>query len=328
MLMIFKFFVIGVAVFSLLSCQTTKTKKDLDSLARPSAKGATPVNSGEGSNSEEKSGKALTTPSELPDTHSPEQPIPPPPVVIDNLPKIGLILGPGGAKAFAHIAILREFEHEKIPIHSVAGLEFGAPMAALYAWKGFANDVEWQMMKLKTERLEKRWVDPQNTFDFLDLAFQKSRVEDLRLPFACLAHNLTKNQLYVMSRGPLRQLLPYCWPYPPLMKPYASNISGVRDPKLLADYLRSQGANIIVYVNLLAGKQHGSFVGDKESLENIVWQEIATSLTKSPQGIDHIIQLNLEEFGLLAFDKKREIVQKGTELGSLAVKTLAHKLNL
>jgi NTE family protein len=323
----FKFVVVGAAAFSLLSCQTTKSKKDLETSTRSSTLGTSPESPGVESSTNERGGQEATSPSDRPEGKDPDQ-MTMPPQVVDNIPKIGLILGPGGAKAFAHIAVLHEFEREKIPIYAIAGLEFGAPMAALYAWKGFANDVEWQMMKLKTERLEKRWIDPQSTFDFLDLAFQKSKVENLKLPFACVAHNLAKSQLYVMSRGPLRQLLPYCWPYPPLMKPYSSNISGVRDPKLLADYLRSQGANVIVYVNVLSGKQHGSIVGDKESLENIIWQEIATSLTKNPQGIDHIIQLNLEGFSLLAFERKREILQKGAELGSLAVKTLAHKLNL
>ncbi|MBK7961733.1 MAG: hypothetical protein IPK04_11375 [Bdellovibrionales bacterium] len=71
----------------------------------------------------------------------------------------------------------------KIPIYAIAGLEFGAPWLHFMPGSGFANDVEWQMMKLKTERLEKRWIDPQSTFDFfLDLAFQKSRSENLKLP--------------------------------------------------------------------------------------------------------------------------------------------------
>jgi NTE family protein len=323
-----KIFWLSVSIFSLLSCQTPRSKKDFDGTPKVPAKEGVPSSSGATAKENEGGEKGLDSNSPMPNDQQPGPPAQPPVITPENLPKIGLILGPGGAKAFAHIGILHEFEREKIPIHSVAGLEFGAPMAALYSWKGFANDVEWQMMKLKTERLANRWSDPQGTFDFLDLVFQKSKVEDLKLPFACLAHNLAKSQLYVMSRGPLRQLLPYCWPYPPLMKPYASNISGVRDPRMLADYLRSQGANYIVYVNVLAGKQHAPFVGDKEGLENIVWQEIATSLSKSPQGIDYTIQLNLENFSLVGFDKKREIVQKGAEVGAFAVKALARKLNL
>lgn len=217
---------------------------------------------------------------------------------------------------------------EKIPIHSISGLEFGAPMAALFAWKGFANDVEWQMMKLKPELFQRPWLESQRTSEFLNLVFQKLKVEELKLPFACLAHNLSKSQLYVMRRGALQQLLPYCWPYPPLMKPHLANVSGLRDPKLLADYLRSQGADYIVYVNVLAGKQNQPMIGQQESFENIVWQEIATSVAKPPPGIDSVIQLNLDNFSLQAFDKRREIVQKGAELGATAVKSLARKLNL
>lgn len=247
---------------------------------------------------------------------------------VPDIPKIGLILGPGGARAYAHIALLHELQKSKIPIHSVGGLEFGAPMAALYSWKGFANDVEWQMMKLKTEDFGKKWVDIAQVQPFLNMVFQQTKVEEMKLPFACLAHNLNKNQLYVMSRGVTKQLLPYCWPYPPVMKPYSFNVSGLRDPKLLADYLRSQGANYIVYVNVLAGSGQNPLIGDRGSFENIMWQEIATSVSKNPIGIDYVINLNLGNYGILAFDKKRDILQKGAEVSLPAVQQLAKKIDL
>lgn len=249
-----------------------------------------------------------------------------------DIPKIGLILGPGGARTFAYISLLQEMQKNKIPIHAVAGIEFGSPMAALYAWKGFANDVEWQMMKLKTEDFPKRWIDPSSVESFLSLVFQKTKVEELKLPFACPAHNLEKNQIFVMSRGTLSQLIPYCLPYPPVMKPYSNNVSGVRDIKTLADYLRSQGANFIVYVNVLNQSRGQSLFGDKDSMENIMWTEIATTMaglgSKPQSGVDYLLNLNVENYAIMDFVKKREITQKSQEAAKKSVQILARKLNL
>ncbi len=313
-----------------LGCQSSKIRPDAHPVGSPHKDTERKAPLGEVSEAAKDDTKGSTDSSTTPSTPEASEiaPSTPPPPVLHDIPKIGLILGPGGARAFAHIAVLHEFQKEKIPIHSISGLEFGAPMAALFAWKGFANDVEWQMMKLKPELFQKPWLEPQRTSDFLNLVFQKLKAEELRLPFACLSHNLSKSQLFVMRRGSLQQLLPYCWPYPPLMKPHLSNISGLRDPKLLADHLRSQGADYIVFVNVLGGKQSQPFLGQPDSFENIVWQEIASSVSKSPPGIDYVIQLNLDGYGLQAFDKRREIVQKGAELGATAVRALARKLNL
>lgn len=48
-------------------------------------------------------------------------------------PKIGLVLGGGGARGGAHIGVLETLEEMRIPVHAVAGTSMGAFVAALYA---------------------------------------------------------------------------------------------------------------------------------------------------------------------------------------------------
>jgi NTE family protein len=48
-------------------------------------------------------------------------------------PKIGLVLGGGGAKGAAHIGVLKVMEEQKIPVDYIAGTSMGAIVAALYA---------------------------------------------------------------------------------------------------------------------------------------------------------------------------------------------------
>ena len=57
-------------------------------------------------------------------------------------PKVGLVLGGGGAKGAAAIGILRELEREKIPIDYIAGTSIGAIIGGLYAQGYRADDLE------------------------------------------------------------------------------------------------------------------------------------------------------------------------------------------
>lgn len=48
-------------------------------------------------------------------------------------PRIGLVLGGGGARGAAHIGVLQELERQRIPVDAVAGISMGAIIGGLYA---------------------------------------------------------------------------------------------------------------------------------------------------------------------------------------------------
>ena len=57
-------------------------------------------------------------------------------------PKVGLVLGGGGAKGAAAIGILKELERKKIPVDYIAGTSIGAIIGGLYAQGYRADDLE------------------------------------------------------------------------------------------------------------------------------------------------------------------------------------------
>ena len=57
-------------------------------------------------------------------------------------PKVGLVLGGGGAKGAAAIGILKELERAKIPVDYIAGTSIGAIIGGLYAQGYRADDLE------------------------------------------------------------------------------------------------------------------------------------------------------------------------------------------
>ncbi len=57
-------------------------------------------------------------------------------------PKIGLVLGGGGARGAAHIGVLKELERQRIPVDVVAGTSMGAIVGGLYASGMSVSDLE------------------------------------------------------------------------------------------------------------------------------------------------------------------------------------------
>jgi NTE family protein len=73
------------------------------------------------------------------DTSEPQRPEvqrPEPPRAIPQraeAPRIGLVLGGGGARGFAHVGVLQVLEENRIPVHAIAGTSMGAVVGSLYA---------------------------------------------------------------------------------------------------------------------------------------------------------------------------------------------------
>jgi NTE family protein len=57
-------------------------------------------------------------------------------------PKVGVVLSGGGAKGFAHIAVLRKIEELNIPVDYIAGTSMGSIIAGLYAMGYTPDEIE------------------------------------------------------------------------------------------------------------------------------------------------------------------------------------------
>ncbi len=327
--------------FIITGCQSLKSRHDLKNVksvakAPVADKIATapPPSVSNSSQPEEDNIPELTTEEPSPSLTPAVLPPPPP---IPEIPKIAIILGAGGAKTYAHIGFLHEVSREKLPIYAVGGIEFAAPIAALYANKEQVNEVEWQMFKLKLEDLTKRNllgvrefnIDLSAIKNFLSTTFHRIRIDEFRLQFACPSLNLKMNQVYLMNRGGLEQVLSLCLAYPPYFKPYQDSLAGVREVTALANYLRSKGSNHIVFINVLEVPEGSrSYVSEKHSTDNILWSEVAAAYNRPIQGVDTIIYLDTGGYSIMDFDKRREIMNKGSVAATRQIKILMRKLGL
>jgi NTE family protein len=161
--------------------------------------------------------------------------------------------------------------------------------------------------------------------DFLNLALSSARAENAKIAFACPAYHMGKQQIYMMNRGSFTQLLPFCLSFPPLFKPYQENIAGVLDLKTAVDYLRAHGATYVVYVDLLSGPLR---MASANVESQILWSLSAEALSKQEKGLDYVIHVPLQDYDLLDFNHRREMIQKGQQAGQDAANILIKKLGL
>lgn len=158
-------------------------------------------------------------------------------------PKIGLVLGGGGAKGLAHIGVIKMLEENHIPVDVVAGTSMGAIVGSLYA-SGYSseqlieigNELDWaDIFNDKTARsrstfrrksddygfltdykitfkngqivLPKGIIQGQNLFLELSRLLSKTRAignfDELPIPFRLVATDLSTGRPVVMTDGDL-----------------------------------------------------------------------------------------------------------------------------
>lgn len=265
-------------------------------------------------------------------TYPPQEEVLAPKTAVPSGPKIGIIFGPGLAYVYSQIGVLQEFHRAKMPVHAVAGLEWGSLIGALYAQKGQPNDVEWQMSKLDPEVLS-----PSGSFfnvnkgkslseiaDFLDEAFKSSKIEDLELSFSCLSLDLTKRQYFWNKKGDVRQTLPYCLASSPLFSPYKSQVSGI-DIKLAAELLKSKGAEYIILINTLP-LTSSPLPSGSDPRDETLWSLHQIHTSRAAQFVNYVITVSPPPGKILDAQDRRQLIKLGRDAGALAASKLSAKL--
>jgi len=160
-------------------------------------------------------------------------------------PRVGLVLGGGGARGAAHIGVLKELERLQIPIDTIVGTSMGAVVGGLYATGMSAADLEDLVGSLdwaaalsdKPDRKDlsfrRKQDDSQIPIDLelgvrgtelvlpkgaiqgqkLDLLLREltlgvsqiKNFDDLPIPFRAIASDIERGDIWVMDSGDLAQ---------------------------------------------------------------------------------------------------------------------------
>ena len=265
---------------------------------------------------------------------------------------VGLVLGGGGSRGFAHIGAIRAIEEAGITIETIGGTSQGALIGALYAlgltpgemieanravfrdFRPLKGDLTLPLFSFVTGVTSNRG---------LQSLFGKTHISDLRIPFFCVSTNLSRAKLVVNPDTTVWKSVRCSMALPGLMPPVIQKRNLLIDGGVLnnlpVDIMRQNCNGDIVAVDVSPPNDllvdcedrvslgfleflRRRFLGRKKggSLPNLLEILMRTGFLSSihhreemAKHADLLIHPPMDGFGLLDWDKLETLVEIGYE---------------
>lgn len=177
-------------------------------------------------------------------------------------PTIGLALGGGAARGFAHIGVIRTLEAHGIVPDVIVGTSIGAVVGGCYAAKEMDNLDSWA--RTLTVRGVLSYLDISlsgsgligggHLAAQLETGLKESRVEDLPIRFAAIATEFNTGHEIWLTRGRLSDALRASYSLPGIFPPVLIGGRWLVDGALVnpvpVSAARALGARLVIAVNL------------------------------------------------------------------------------
>jgi NTE family protein len=230
--------------------------------------------------------------------------------------KVGLALGSGSARGFAHIGIIRVLEAEGIPIDCVAGTSIGAIVGSVYAAGRFREGQKFvenlDLKKLST------LLDPllplsgllggkslEKVFNSL---LQHEQIEHFPLPFAAIATDVATGEEVILTTGDAVKAVRASMSLPGIFTPVFFQDRFLVDGGLVSpvpvNAAKMLGADVVIAVNLAAEMISRSYISTvKNTAEQ--FQAIEEARADEKRLFEHLLTAkSLSTNGLPEFLKK------------------------
>jgi NTE family protein len=244
------------------------------------------------------------------------------PVSTSNTPGIGLALGGGFARGIAHVGVLKVLEEEKIPIEFVAGTSVGALIGAAYCSGLSTAELEEVANRVRFKTFA-RWTLSRHGFatnqrmiGFLNSILKVKSFEELRLPLAVAATDLSTGEGVVFHSGPLVDPVRASCAYPGMFLPVNIRgrwlVDGMLAHAVPTRPLVEMGAKRVVAVHLKGRWTNGEA---PRHLFDVIGQcfAIAQEMSAShwKEAADLVIEPDVNGFEYDAFANTPELIKAG-----------------
>lgn len=251
---------------------------------------------------------------------------------------IGIALGAGAARGWAHIGVLRALEEAGIRPHVVCGTSIGALVGAAYADERLDDLEQWvsgltwkKVMGFFDISFGGGLLKGARVTSFLRQRFPDKDISKLARPFGAVATDLQSGRELWLREGSVSEAVRASLALPGLFRPW------LRDGRLLVDgalvnpvpvsLCRALGASFVIAVDLsspLAGPAVANITAEKQRHYNPGVMEIVMSslqimsvrITRSRlagEPADVVIMPRLGQFGLLDYHRSSEAIAEGRE---------------
>jgi NTE family protein len=249
--------------------------------------------------------------------------------VVQIAKKVGLVLGSGGARGYAHIGVIKVLLENDIPIDYISGASIGSVVGAYFALKKDVAGLENAVLSIKKQDLL-RFVDfndprvslikSEKIRKFLNWLYEDKSFEDTKIPIKVVATSLESGKKIVIDSGKLidavmsSSAIPGIFPIVEYKKNHL--IDGGISDGLPVDIAEKQGAQVIIAVDLYS---YDYYEFKKNNVKEILERTYRILLEKlselnSMQYKKNIILLQPKAkkgFGTFAFDNAKEKIAAG-----------------
>ena len=256
-------------------------------------------------------------------------PEPQPPLATTTAPvRIGIALGGGAAKGFAHIGVIKMLEANGFAPAVISGTSAGSVVGALYASGMNAFEMQEKAVALDEAKIrDLQWssgglVQGQKLEDYVNEQVRRKPMEQLAKPFVAVATRLEDGERTVFARGNTGQAVRASSSVPGVFQPvtigkYHFVDGGIVSP-VPVDAARQLGADIVIAVDI-SNKARGQSPGD---MLGTLGQSIAIMGQKLGQAelarADVIIRPQVLDIGSADFSQRANAIVEG-EKAALAV---------
>ncbi|XJZ28389.1 patatin-like phospholipase family protein [Bacillota bacterium Lsc_1132] len=240
---------------------------------------------------------------------------------MERRPRIGLALGSGGARGFAHLGVIKVLKEEEIPIDLIAGSSMGALVACFY---GVGIEID-HLYKLSGAFKRKYYLDftvPKMGFimgkrvkEFIRVFTHGKNIEDLSLPVGVVATDLLTGEKVVFKKGSIADAVRASISIPGIFVPekYQGRIlvdGGVVD-RVPVSVAREMGADFVIAVDVSRVKHNAEIT----SIYDVIMQSIdimqSEIVSHREMASDFMIRPSVEMYSSRAFTNIEEIIAIG-----------------
>ena len=211
--------------------------------------------------------------------------------------RIGLALGSGAARGWAHIGVIRTLEEAGIRPDIVAGASIGAAVGAAYvagkldAYETFARGLDrrqvWSYFDLS---FRGGLIKGRKVFDFVHSDIPDLAIEDLDRPFVAVATDIALGREVWLRSGPLRECLRASAAIPGIVTPVKIDGRWLIDGGVLnpvpVSVCRALGATLVIAVDLNTQLAQRHFVDELQDRDRRGRSPAAAPAPPPPPAID------------------------------------------
>jgi NTE family protein len=175
---------------------------------------------------------------------------------------VGLVLGSGGARGWAHIGVIQALEEANIRVSYIAGASIGALVGSMYAagelrdLEEFVRSLDWRTVVSYFDIVFPRsgLLDGNRVYELLSQHLRDMKIEDAEVEFCCVATDLLSGKEVRLQSGAMVDAVRASISIPGVFTPFQKGDrffgdGGIINP-IPVDVAKDMGAEVIIAVNL------------------------------------------------------------------------------